>query len=197
MKRIATVSSALLILISCASPPVSGPELTPEPTRKSVSNIPDWYLNTPSESGYRFETGSATSQDLQLAVNKASLDAQTRLAATIESEMEGYTKRVQEETGLGAESNILDRYSQTQGQVVATALKDYSVDKKEIIEEKSDGKYIFRSYVLIKWDEGAANKRLLDQLKADKEIYDAIRESELVEEMETKVEAYRKRMNKD
>ena len=43
----------------------------------------------------------------------------------------------------------------------------------------------------------AANKRLLDQLKADKEIYDAIRESELVEEMENKVEAYRKRMNKD
>ena len=100
MKQIVTVSSVLLILISCASPPVSGPDLTPEPTRKSVSNIPDWYLNTPSESGYRFETGSATSQDLQLAVNKASLDAQTRLAATIESEMEGYTKRVQEETGL-------------------------------------------------------------------------------------------------
>ena len=135
MKRIVTVSSVLLILISCASPPVSGPDLTPEPTRKSVSNIPDWYLNTPSESGYRFETGTATSQDLQLAVNKASLDAQTRLAATIESEMEGYTKRVQEETGLGAESNILDRYSQTQSQVVATTLKDYTVDRKEIIEE--------------------------------------------------------------
>jgi len=196
MKQITTVSSALLILISCAAP-TKGPDLTPEPTRKSVSNIPDWYLNTPSESGYRFETGSATSQDLQLAVNKASLDAQTRLAATIESEMEGYTKRVQKETGLGAESNLLDRYSQTQGQVVATALKDYTVDKKEVIEEKSSGKYIFRSYVLIKWDEGAANKRLLDQLKADKEIYDAIRESELVEEMENKVEAYRQRMNKN
>ena len=196
MKQITTVGSVLLILISCAAP-TKGPDLTPEPTRKSVSNIPDWYLNTPSESGYRFETGSATSQDLQLAVNKASLDAQTRLAATIESEMEGYTKRVQKETGLGAESNLLDRYSQTQGQVVATALKDYTVDKKEVIEEKSSGKYIFRSYVLIKWDEGAANKRLLDQLKADKEIYDAIRESELVEVMENKVEAYRQRMNKN
>ena len=197
MKQITTVCSVLLILISCASPPGTAPDLTPEPTRKSVSNIPDWYLNTPSESGYRFETGTATSQDLQLAVNKASLDAQTRLAATIESEMEGYTKRIQEENGLGAESNISDRYSQTQSQVIAKTLKDYTVAKKEIIEEKSDDKYIFRSYVLIKWDEGASNKRLLDQLKADKEIYDAIRESELVEEMENKVEAYRKRMNKD
>ena len=197
MKRIVTVSSALLILISCASPPVSGPDLTPEPTKTMMSNIPEWFLTNPSEEGYRFQSSTATSQDMQASINKASLDAQTSLAATIESEMEGYIKRVQEETGIGAESNFMDRYSQTQGQVIATALNDYEVAKKKIIDESSGADPLFRAYVLIKWDEGAANKRLLDQIKADKEIYDALRESELVEEMENKVEAYRKRMNKD
>ena len=110
--------------------------------------------------------------------------------------MDGYTKRVQEETGLGSDSDILDRYSQTQGQIIATTLKDYQVVKKELLEEKSNNQNIFRSYILLEWDEGAANKRLLDQLKADKNIYDAIRATDLLNEMETKVEAYRKRMNK-
>ena len=107
------------------------------------------------------------------------------------------TKRVQEETGLGSESELLDRYSQTQGQIIATALQDYVVAKKQIMEEKSNNQNIFRAYILLEWDEGAANKRLLDKIKADKEIYDAIRASELMEEMESKVEAYRKRKEAD
>ncbi len=178
------------IAFNCSN---SGPDLSPEPTRKVMKNIPDWFLNTPTKDGFRYETATATSQDLQLAINKATLDAASRLAATINSEMEGYTKRVQEENGLGADSDILDRYSQTQGQIIATALQDYSVAKKELLEEKSNNQDIFRAYVLLEWDEGAAHKRLLDKIKADKEVYDAMRASELIQEMENKVEAYRQR----
>ena len=188
------VTVITFMVSGCGS--VGGPDLSPEPTRKIMKNIPDWYLNTPLKEGFRYEAATATSQDLQLSVNKATLDAANRLAATIESEMEGYTKRVQEETGLGAGSDILDRYSQTQGQIIATSLKDYQVVKKEILEEKSNNQNIFRSYILIEWNEGASNKRLLDQLKADKEIYDAIRATDLLNEMEEKVAAYRDRMNK-
>ena len=179
------------IAFNCSN---SGPDLSPEPTRKVMKNIPDWYIDLPKQDGYRYETGSATSQDLQLSVNKATLDAASRLAATINSQMEGYTKRVQEENGLGTDSDILDRYSQVQSQTIATALQDYSVAKKQILEERSDNQDIYRAYVLLEWDEGAAPKQLLDKIKADKEIYDAVRASELIKEMESKVEAYRQRM---
>ena len=145
--------AGLFILAGCGSK--SGPDLSPEPTRKVMKNIPDWYLKPPPKEGYRYETGSATSQDLQLAVNKATLDAASRLAATIKSEMEGYTKRVQEENAFSDNSDLLDRYSQTQGQVIATTLQDYKVVKKELHEIKSNNQDIFRSYILIKWDEGA------------------------------------------
>lgn len=182
--------SLSLIAFNCAN---SGPDLSPEPTRKVMKNIPDWFLNTPTKDGFRYETATATSQDLQLAINKATLDAASRLAATINSEMEGYTKRVQEENGLGSDSDILDRYSQTQGQIIATALQDYTVAKKELLEEKSDNQDIFRAYVLLEWDEGAAHQRLLDKIKADKEVYDAMRASELMQEMEDKVNAFRQR----
>ena len=190
--KIGLTLTLAFIAFNCSN---SGPDLSPEPTRKVMKNIPDWYIDLPKQDGYRYETGSATSQDLQLAVNKATLDEASRLAAQIESEMEGYTKRVQEETGLGSSSEILDRYSQTQGQIIATSLKDYQVIKKELLEEKSNTQNIFRSYILIEWDEGAANKRLLDQIQADKELYDAMRATDLLNEMEEKVEAYRNRMN--
>jgi len=54
-----------------------------------MSNIPDWFMTTPKKDGFRYETATGTSQDLQLAINKATLDAASRLAATINSEMEG------------------------------------------------------------------------------------------------------------
>ena len=189
--NITTFSLLLLLSVNCSSN--KGTDLSPEPTRKVMKNIPDWYLDTPVKDGFRYEAGSATSQDLQLSVNKATLDAASRLAATIESEMEGYTKRVQEETGLGADSDILDSYSQTQSQIIATSLKDYTIAKKEILEQKSNNQDIFRSYILIEWDEGAANKRLLDKIKADEQLYNAMRASELFDEMEAKVEKYRER----
>ena len=189
---LALMITGVLVLTSCGSK--RGPDLTPEPTRNIMKNIPDWYLNMPSEDGFRYETATATSQDAQMSVNKATLDAASRLAATIKSEMEGYTKRVQEENGFSDNSDLLDRYSQTQGQVIATSLQDYQVVKKELHEIKSNNQDIFRSYILIKWDEGAANKRLLDKIKADKEIYDAMRAADLLNEMEEKVNAYRQRI---
>ena len=189
--KIGLTLTLAFIAFNCSN---SGPDLSPEPTRKVMKNIPDWYIDLPKQDGYRYETRLAPSQDLQLSVNKETLDAASRLAATINSQMEGYTKRVQEENGLGADSDILDRYSQVQSQTIATALQDYSVAKKQILEERSDNQDIYRAYVLLEWDEGAAHKRLLDKIKADKEIYDAVRASELIEEMESKVEAYRQRM---
>ena len=191
MKNYILVIIALL-LFSCGGQK-KGPDLSPESNRKTMSGIPEWYLDSPVKEGFRYASNTATSQDLQLAMDKATLGAATKLAATIESEMEAFTKRIQEEKGLGSESDVLGRFSKVQSQIVATSLKDYSVAKKLIQEEKSNTQNIYRVYVLIEWDEGAANQRTLDRIKADKEIYDALRESELIEEMEAKVESYRKR----
>ena len=181
----------VLLLAGCSSS--KGTDLSPEPTRKVMKNIPDWYKNKPKKNGYRYAGATATSRDLQLAVNKATLDAANQLAGAMDSEMNALVKRAREETGISTESDILDRFSQTQEQIISTALKDYSVIKQEIMEEKSNNRDIFRAYILVEWDEDAAQKRLLDRIKADKEIYDAIRASELYEEMEQKVEKYRKR----
>jgi hypothetical protein len=189
--NIIMLSLLLLLLANCGNR--KGPDLSPGASKKILKNLPNWYLEPPFKEGFRYETSTATSQDIQMAVNKASLDASNKLAGQVKSEMNGLIKRVQEETGLGEDSHVIDQFSQMQEQVIATALEDWKITKKEIQEEKSNTGRIYRAYVLLEWDEGAAQKRFLSKLKSNEQIYTAIRATELYEEMEAKVEKYRER----
>ena len=131
---------------------------------------------------------------MQMATDKARTAAATALAGLIESEWNGLVKRAQEETGLSENSKIIDQFSNTQEQIISNRLQDIRVAKRELQEEKTDdGRRIYRAYVLVEYDEGAAHKRLLAKIKADEQLYNAIRATELFDEMEQKVEAYRQR----
>ncbi len=179
------------LFLGCASK--SGPDLSPEASRKTVKNLPDWYLNTPVKEGFTYSAAEATSQSMQLAIDKARVAAVSNLSQMIKSEWNGYTKRVQEETGMGSDSKLLDQFSSTQENVISNQLEGVIVKEKEIQVENSDGTRIYRVFVLVEFDENAANEKLLAQIKADQQLYDTIKASELVEEMEQKVEAYRQR----
>ena len=180
-----------LSIIGCGSK--TGPDLSPEASRKTVKNLPDWYMNTPVKDGYQYSAAEATSQSMQLAVDKARVAAVSNLSQMIKSEWNGYTKRVQEETGMGSDSKLLDQFSTTQENVISNQLDNVRVKEKEIQVENSDGTRIYRAFVLVEFDENAAQAKLLAQIKADQQLYDAIKAAELIEEMEQKVEAYRQR----
>ena len=184
-----------LILTGCGSR--GGPDLSPEASRKTIKSAPEWMLTQPHKEGFRFQASTATSQDMQMALDKARTSSATALAGLIESEWNGLVKRAQEETGLAENSKIIDQFSNTQEQIISNRLQDIRVAKRELQEEKTDdGRRIYRSYVMVEYDEGAAQKRLLAKIKADEQLYNALRATELIEEMEDKVEAYRQRYNK-
>ena len=180
-----------LLFIGCGSK--SGPDLSPEASRKTVKNLPDWYLNTPVKEGFKYQTAEATSQSMQLAVDKARVAAVSNLSQMIKSEWNGYTKRVQEETGMGSDSKLLDQFSSTQENVISNQLEGVIVKEKDIQVENSGGTRIYRVFVLVEFDENAAQEKLLAQIKSDQVLYDAIKASELMDEMEHKVEEYRQR----
>ena len=179
------------LFIDCGSK--SGPDLSPEASRKTVKNLPDWYLNTPVKEGFKYQAAEATSQSMQLAIDKARVAAVSNLSQMIKSEWNGYTKRVQEETGMGSDSKLLDQFSSTQENVISNQLEGVIVKEKDVQVENSDGTRIYRVFVLVEFDENAAQEKLLAQIQADQELYDAIKASELVDEMEKKVEEYHQR----
>ena len=179
------------LFIGCGSK--SGPDLSPEASSKTVKNVPDWYLDTPKTEGYLYAASNATSQSMQLAVDKARMQAVSELSQMMKSEWGGYTKRVQEEIGTGLNSKLLDTFSQTQENTISNQLENIIVKEKDIQVINSSGAKIFNIYVLVEFNTNAAQEKLLAQIKADQQLYDAIKASELVDEMEQKVEAYHQR----
>jgi len=194
MRKIIVLLTITAIFIGCAGK--KGPDLSPDASRKTIGNMPEWFMNPPKKDGFRYNAGTATSQDMQLAIDKARTSAATTLAGLVESEWNGLAKRAQEETGLGPDSDIIDQFSNTQEQIISKQLNDLYVAEQTVQDEKSDKGRIYRAYVLVEFNEGAANERLLAQLKANEKIYNAIRATELFEEMEDKVAKYRERYNK-
>ena len=191
LQIVLSVLSVLFLFIGCGSK--SGPDLSPEASSKTVKNVPDWYLDTPTNEGYLYAAANATSQSMQLGVDKARMAAVSELSQMMKSEWSGYTKRVQEEIGTGLDSKLLDTFSQTQENTITNQLENVLVKEKDIQVMKSSGTRIYNIYILVEFDENAANEKLLAQIKADQQLYDAIRASELVDEMEQKVEEYRQR----
>ena len=181
----------LFLFVGCGSK--SGPDLSPEASSKTVKNVPDWYLDTPTNEGYLYAAANATSQSMQLGVDRARMAAVSELSQMMKSEWSGYTKRVQEEIGTDLDSKLLDTFSQTQENTITNQLENVLVKEKDIQVMVSSGTRIYNIYILVEFNENAANEKLLAQIKADQQLYDAIRASELVDEMEQKVEAYRQR----
>ena len=46
---------------------------------------------------------------------------------------------------------------------------------------------------MVEWDESAAQKKLLAKIKSNEQIYNAIRATELYDEMEARVDKYREK----
>ena len=127
--------------------------------------------------------------DMQQAIIEAEALARSQLAQNLQVEVAGMVSRVNE--------SVKNRSTQANFKtgidlVYSTDLSDTRTAKQEVSKEKG----LFRAYVLMEYDLGAANDRLLAKIKSDEELYDAMRTTELYKEMEDKVEAYRKRHSK-
>ena len=190
MKSLNIISILILVFsfIGCGSK--TGPDLSPDASKKTIGNMPDWFLNNPEIEGFKYYAATETSRDMQMSIDKAALTAANALAGQMDSEMNALVKRAKEETGLGDDSDVIDRFSSTQEQIISKSLQDYKIKNKDIQMESGN---IYRAYILIEWDEGAANKRLLAQIKSDEALYTAMRTTELFDEMEAKTDAYRQR----
>ena len=195
MKNIFFIYLILFVVVGCSGKSDTSPNLSPEASSKTVESLPDWFLNTPEKEGFQYMSAEATSRSMQLAIDKARTDAVTSLSSMKKSEWNGYIKRVQNETGLDSESKLLDEFSKTTENVISNQLENLKMIKKEIRVEESDGARIYRAYVLVEFNEFAAQEKMLAEVKANQELYDAIKAAELLEEMDTKVEDYRNRMN--
>mgnify|MGYP001296326805 CR=1 FL=1 len=168
-------------------------DLTPTASKEVIKEAPKWYDNPPSKKGMRYQKATATSRDAQTAIDKARLSAVSTMSALIRSEANQIIDRTITESGLGDDSQYTDHFKNIMEQITGNLIEDLiEVESVVKIMKKDD---IYRAYYLLGQDEASANNKIIAQLQADKKLYEQIQSSELIKEMEEKVEEYRARYN--
>ncbi len=155
-------------------------------TDDAIEEMPEWMANPPEESNYLFGTASATSRNMQTAIDKAETQARGNIASQVETKFQSLTKQFQEEVGTGGDSEYLEQFTQAQKEVVNQVLNGTTSRDRKVVTEEG----VYRAYILMEMPIGKASQELLSKLQQNEEMYTRFRQSQAFEELEEEVEQY-------
>jgi hypothetical protein len=155
-------------------------------TETDTGDIPSWYMNPPSDVNYLYSAVTATSKDMQLAVDKATTDARADIGRQVELKSQSLQKNFAEEVGAGEETTLLQQFTAATKNVVNVSLTGSKVIKKELVEDSGN----YRAYVLVQYPVGSASQELMEALKKNEELYTRFRSSQAHDELDKEVKKY-------
>jgi hypothetical protein len=148
-----------------------------------TGDIPDWYNNVPKDPNFLYAAKTATSQDMQLALDKAATDARAEIARLVEIKIEGLQKRFQEETGTNTDAQLIEQFTQANKTVISNSLSGTQVAKQNQVKDGN----LWRAYVLVGYPVGAANEAFLNQIKRNEPLYTRFRATQTFKELDDEV----------
>jgi len=155
-------------------------------SKATLRAMPRWFTSPPKDDKFLFAPATATSLDLQIALNKAEAEGRLQLGQQLEVKYSALTRRFAEETGAGAGAQLLQEYEQTYKAVVSQVLVGTVPKEKKF--EVEDG--VYRAWVLMQLPVGAASERLLKQIQQQEQMYTRFRASTAFKELNAEVEKY-------
>lgn len=178
----------ILLLIPILGTAIAGCGGSKSLQSAGTGDIPGWYTNVPQDPNYLFAANSQTSQDMQLAIDKATEAARTDIGRQEQVRVEGLQKRFSEETGTGSDAQLLQMFTQAEKTVVSTTLQGSRVKKQKIVRDGN----LWRAYVLVEYPIGATNEALMQEIKSNNEMYTRFRASQAFKELQNEVNQYDK-----
>ena len=153
-----------------------------------TGDVPDWYTNVPQDPNYLFAPNSQTSQDMQLAVDKATAAARADIGRQLQVKIEGLQKRFTEETGSGNDAQLLQSFTEAEKTIVSETLNGSKAKNQKIVKDGG----LWRAYVLVEYPIGAANQALMQQINNNNQMYTRFKASETYKELQDEVDKYDK-----
>ena len=162
-----------------------------EKVEAAVSNIPKWYKNLPKKDNSIFSVGSASSPDLQLSVDMATLNAKYTLADRINGKLDGMMKTFM--TRLGTDEDIsattMSEVEKVTKNVIASVdVAGYSPKEVEVYPNGTQ----FRAFVLLEYSDAEARKVIMNRMMKDKLVYSKIKSTNAFKELKNEVEKSKK-----
>ena len=162
-----------------------------EKVEAAVSNVPKWYKKLPKKDNSIFSVGSASSPDLQLSVDMATLNAKYTLADRINGKLDGMMKTFM--TRLGTDEDISATTMSEVDKVVKNIIASVDVagyNPKEIEVFPSGTQ--FRAFVLLEYSDTEARKIVMNRMMKDKLVYSKIKSTNAFQELKKEVENSKK-----
>ena len=155
---------------------------------QTVEELPDWYTNLPTDTHSVFAAGTATSPDLQLALDKGTLNAKRTLADRINGLLSSKMKEFLTEIGQGEDTEVLTEAERvTSNLITEVNVSGYSQADAKILAQGNR----YRAYVLLKYSIGKANRILIDQVKKNRVLEGKLRASKAFKELEDEIKRAR------
>lgn len=155
----------------------------------SVDEAPSWFTAPPMDANSLFAPGTATSADMQMAMDKATLSAKRQLADVLKGSLSSKMKEFISESGTGEDPMITSESERiTSNLITETNLAGYLRPQSKLVPQGS----VYRAYVLLQYPIGNANRILMDRVKQDKVMESKLRASKAFQELEQEIQAARK-----
>jgi len=151
-----------------------------------LSNTPEWFNNVPTDPNSLFGAATASSVDLQTAIDKAKQDARADLAAQTEARVQGLIRNFREETGLAESFEMLAEFSSATQTVFSNVLVGSKVKNQKTMREGTT----YRAFLLMELPIGEANVQLLSKIKSNQAMYTRFRSTEAFKKMEDEIAKY-------
>ena len=189
-----------MLVTACASPEPGSPaavaaeevkkeEAKIEAATQTVDELPDWYTNLPQDQHCIYAAGTARSPDLQLAMDKAGLNAKRSLADRINSALSSKMKEFVTEIGQGEDTEVVSEVERvTSNLITEVNVSGYNQKNAKVLSQGSK----YRVYVLLCYPVGKANRMLVDQVKKNRVLEARLRASKAFKELEEDIKRARK-----
>ena len=165
----------LVLLISCG-----GSNTIVDNTGEEDVWMPKWWGKTDAN----YFTGDAISEskDKQFALNKATSSAINKIAIQIEVKNTSLMKQFMDETGVGADSELIATATQVLKQTTSAVLKGLRTEEQKLRRNKVTNLYI--AYVKVVLPKGELANDILNRMKAKKNLYSKFQASKAYKELD-------------
>jgi len=193
--RTAIMSWMVILAIAvagCATPEPGSPEAVyqeqqekkeahKEAVKQSIEEAPDWFINPPQDAKSVYSSGTSTSPDLQLALDKAILSAKRSLADRINGLLSSKMKEFVAETGGGEDKEVISEVERvTTNLITEVNVAGYQQKDAKVLTQGEK----YRAYVLLQYPLGKANRILIDQVQKNRILESKMRASKAFKELE-------------
>lgn len=204
MQRMKSTYALILIALitaACSTPKPGTPEFVTKQederqkaavksVDQSISKMPSWYTQPPVDANALYAAATESSPDMQMSMDAAILSAKRQLANSLGARVSELMNNYALQTGTGNDAQVVQEISRVAKSVTTDInLAGFVREKSEVIQEGRN----FRSFVLLRYPVGEANRVVADQIKKSQILDTKVRASQAFQELEREIEAARKK----